>query len=156
MASPCLNKHMHDMSGATSIDVVSNVNADQSMHRTTALLHYTSSNTWKLLPPQMAFPPWLLCYRNIYTGTRYSPQLSYFSLIAVHVLSLLSVSRLQQAWEREQAYCYFSGQKHLPYGTGDKTKNSGTVPDVSVHLATMQTRVHRTLSLSLRSMQSLT
>ena len=32
----------------------------------------------------------------------------------------------------------FSGTKHLPYWTGDKTRNSGTVPDVPGHLATME------------------
>ena len=116
------------------------------MHRTAAQVHVHFVNTWKLLHPRMTFPR-LALYR-------YSPQLG-------------RCQRCSSTNFRSQTACnkpgnenrpiasFFFGTKHLPYGTGDKTKNSGTVPDVPGHLATMgsliqtvamhMTNLHRTV-----------
>ena len=107
---------------------------DQSIHRTTAFVEYLET------PPST---------NGIYSF------LGFFAAGTILNLAICSICHCRcstwsfatfrsqsetaasLAWEREQTYCYFPGQKHLPYGTGDNTKNSGTVLDVSGHLANL-------------------
>ena len=57
-------------------------------------------------------------------------------MVAARGLSLISLPRLDCNKPGNENRP-FPGQKNLLYGTRDKTKNSGTVPDVSGHLATI-------------------
>ena len=107
---------------------------DQSVHRTAAL-HFVE---YLETPPSMASLPWLLCCRC--TGTVLNSGIS-------------AICQRCSTWSftnfRSQTACnkpgnetglllFFPGTKHFPYGTGDKTKNSGTVPDIPGHLVTMK------------------
>ena len=83
----------------------------------TTQLHYISLNTWKLLHPQMAFPPWLLCCRC--TGRYRLTVLN--SRICQHC-SMWSFTNFRTACNKpgneNRPIAIFSGTKHLPYGTG--------------------------------------
>ena len=109
----------------------------QKIKACTAQLHYTLLNTWKLLPPRKAFPPWLLCcWCN--TGTVLNSGIYICQHCSMwSFTNLRSQTACNKPGNENRPIAIFSGTKHLPYGTRDMAKNSGTVPDVLGHLATM-------------------
>ena len=100
---------------------------DQSMHRTAALHLVEYQET----PPSTNGIPSLASLLQVYRYRLQSSTRAFVS-VAARGLSLISVPDcMQQAWEREQAYCYFfPGQSTFRTGQGTRQRIPG-------HLATM-------------------